>query len=88
MISPASPSRSLFTICVGRCYGLQKLGVALQVTEAILGHTSGSRAAVVGIYQRHDYSLERKAALEAWGAYVMALVEGKTSGKVLPLVRV
>ena len=56
--------------------GLQKLGVALQVTEAVLGHTAGSRTGVVGIYQRHDYATEKRAALEAWGAHVMALVEG------------
>ena len=55
--------------------GLQKLGTPLQVTEAILGHTAGSRAGVVGIYQRHDYADEKRTALEAWGAHVMALLE-------------
>jgi len=54
--------------------GLEKLGIKLQVTEAILGHTSGSRAGIVGVYQRHDYAEEKRAALEAWGAYVAALV--------------
>ena len=63
--------------------GLQKLGVALQVTEAILGHTSGSRAGIVGVYQRHNYAAEKRAALEAWGAHVMALVEGREPGKVV-----
>jgi hypothetical protein len=33
--------------------GLQRLGVRLEVTEAVLNHLSGSRAGVVGIYQRH-----------------------------------
>ena len=47
---------------------MQKLGVALQVTEACLGHTAGSRGGIVGVYQRHDYLDERRAALEAWGA--------------------
>ena len=63
--------------------GLQKLGVALQVTEAVLGHTSGSRAGIIGVYQRHDYAAEKRAALEAWGAHVMALVEGREPGKVV-----
>ena len=31
--------------------GLQRLGVRLEVTEAVLNHLSGSRAGVVGIYQ-------------------------------------
>ena len=33
--------------------GLQKLGVRLEVTEAILNHVSGSRAGIIGVYQRH-----------------------------------
>ena len=56
---------------------LQKLGVRLEVTEAILNHVSGSRAGVVGIYQRHDWADEKRAALAAWGAYVDAIVEGR-----------
>ena len=63
--------------------GLQKLGVALQVTEAILGHTSGSRAGIAGVYQVHDYAAEKRTALEAWGGRVTALVEGREPGKVV-----
>jgi integrase len=65
--------------------GLQKLGISLQVIEAVLGHVAGSRAGVVGIYQRHSFDAEKRAALEAWGAHVMALVEGRELGKVLPM---
>ena len=65
--------------------GLQKLKTPLQVTEAILGHTSGSRGGIVGVYQRHDYADEKRAALEAWGAHVMALIEGTAPGKVVPI---
>ena len=35
--------------------GLQRLGIRLEVTEAVLNHISGSRAGIVGVYQRHDY---------------------------------
>lgn len=49
---------------------LQKLGVNLQTIEAVLGHTSGSRAGVVGIYQRHSFDAEKRAALEAWGEHI------------------
>jgi integrase len=62
--------------------GLQKLGTPLQVTEAVLGHTAGSRGGIIGIYQRHDYAGEKRAALEAWGAHVLALVEGRTANVV------
>jgi integrase len=67
--------------------GMQKLGTPLPVTESVLGHVSGSRAGVVGIYQRHDYANEKRAALEAWGAHVIALVDGSVRGKVLPIRR-
>ena len=55
---------------------MQKLGVNLQTVEAVLGHTSGSRGGIVGVYQRHDYAAEKRAALEAWGIHVMTLIEG------------
>jgi integrase len=54
--------------------GMQKLGVQLTVTEAALGHTSGSRDGIVGVYQRHDYAEEKRQALELWGAHVSSLV--------------
>ena len=54
--------------------GMQKLGVTLQTVEAVLGHTSGSRDGIVGVYQRHDYAAEKRAALEAWGAHVVRLI--------------
>jgi integrase len=55
--------------------GMQRLGVNLQTIEAVLGHMSGSRSGVVGVYQRHSFDAEKRAALEAWGAHVMALVQ-------------
>jgi hypothetical protein len=64
--------------------GLQRLGVRLEVTEAVLNHLSGSRAGVVGIYQRHDWAEEKRAALDAWSAYFLATAEGRLpAGKVL-----
>ena len=50
--------------------GLQRLGFSLQVIEAVLGHTSGSRAGIVGVYQRHGFDAEKRAALEAWALHV------------------
>jgi integrase len=60
--------------------GLQKLGVRLEVTEAVLNHVSGSRAGIVGIYQRHDWVDEKRAALAAWGAKVAALIDERETG--------
>jgi integrase len=67
--------------------GLQRLGFNLQVIEAVLAHTSGSRSGVVGVYQRHSFDAEKAAALDAWGAHVIALVEGRRPGVVLPIGR-
>jgi integrase len=56
--------------------GLQKLGIRLEVTEAVLNHIAGSRAGIVGVYQRHHWAKERRAALAAWGVHVAAIVQG------------
>jgi integrase len=65
--------------------GLQRLGVRLEVTEAVLGHTSGSRGGIVGIYQRHNWADEKRAALDAWARFVVELVEGRPAAKVVEL---
>lgn len=64
--------------------GMQRLGIGLQVVEAILGHIAGSRAGVVGVYQRHSFDAEKRAGLEAWARHVAAIVSGKPA-KVVPL---
>lgn len=65
--------------------GLQRLGVRLEVTEQVLNHISGSRAGIVGVYQRHDFASEKRAALEAWGAHVMRIAEGREESSVVTL---
>jgi integrase len=68
--------------------GLQRLGVRLEVTEAVLNHISGSRGGIAGVYQRHDWAAEKRAALEAWAAHVTTVVEGRTpAGNVVTLPR-
>ena len=44
------------------------------IIEAILNHISGHKAGVAGVYNRSVYAAEKRAALEAWGRYVLALV--------------
>jgi integrase len=65
--------------------GMARLGVSLPVIEKVLGHRSGSFRGVVGVYQRHDFADEKRHALEAWGSFVTALVEGKPASKVVRL---
>ena len=59
--------------------GLQRLGVRLEVTEAVLNHLSGTRAGIVGVYQRHSFTDEKRAALETWVAEVERLVGSMSS---------
>jgi integrase len=66
--------------------GLQRLGIRLEVTEAVLNHISGSRAGIVGIYQRHDWATEKRAALDAWADRVMAIVDDRSENPKSNLV--
>jgi integrase len=60
--------------------GLQRLGVRLEVTEAVLNHISGSRGGIAGVYQRHDWAVEKRTALDAWSAHVISVVKGRSPG--------
>jgi integrase len=48
--------------------GLQRIGVRLEVTEAVLNHVSGSRDGIVGVYQLYQFEDEKRIALDAWAA--------------------
>jgi integrase len=61
--------------------GLQRLGVGLQTIESVLGHLSGTRAGIVGTYQRHSFGAEKRAALEAWALEVDRIARGTKAGK-------
>jgi integrase len=68
--------------------GLQRLGIRLEVTEAVLNHISGSRAGIAGVYQRHDWAVEKRAALDAWATHVQSVVKGGAAGdNVVTLAR-
>jgi integrase len=66
---------------------LQKLGVRLEVTEAVLNHVSGSRAGIVGIYQRHEWAAEKRAALDAWARRLDTIITGSGAANVLEFTR-
>jgi integrase len=65
--------------------GLQRLGIRLEVTEAILNHISGSRGGIAGVYQRHDWAIEKHTALDAWAEHVVSIICGRVPGdNVIP----
>ncbi|WP_394728193.1 tyrosine-type recombinase/integrase [Altererythrobacter sp. GH1-8] len=65
--------------------GMQRLGVRFEVTEAILNHVGESKSGVAGIYQRHDWGPEKKAALQAWSDHIKSLLTKKDETNVVQL---
>ncbi|MDO8327187.1 MAG: integrase arm-type DNA-binding domain-containing protein [Cypionkella sp.] len=62
--------------------GMAGLRFPPHVVEAVLNHRSGTRRGVAGVYNRFDYADEKRQALEAWGRYVIGLVEGEANNVV------
>jgi len=67
--------------------GMQRLGIRFEVTEAILNHVGSARSGVAGVYQRHDWKLEKRAALDAWSDFIGDLASGATRNNVLQFRR-
>jgi hypothetical protein len=44
--------------------------VKLEVIEALLNHVSGTRAGIVGVYQRHHYQDEMREAVDMYEAWL------------------
>lgn len=59
---------------------LAKLDVAPHVIERILNHVSGSFAGVAGIYNRHPYQDEMRAALEKWAEHLLHIARSRPAG--------
>jgi len=55
--------------------GLNEHGIAPpHIIEAVVNHVSGSRGGIAGIYNKAQYSEERREALDAWGCHVAKVV--------------
>ena len=65
--------------------GMARIGIQLPVIEKVLNHSSGSFRGIVGVYQRHSYSEEKRAALAAWASHVESVVSGKRPANVVAL---
>ena len=55
--------------------GMARLGVPPHVADKILNHQAGTISGVAAVYQRHDFLLERKEALDRWGAHVEQITQ-------------
>jgi integrase len=67
--------------------GLARLGINLPIIEKLLNHISGSFAGIVGIYQRHSFADEKRAAMQAWAGHIEVLVTGETAANIVSIRR-
>ena len=61
---------------------MARAGVDLHVVEKVVNHVSGSFGGIVGVYQKHKFADEVKAALEAWANLLTSIVEGRADNVV------
>jgi integrase len=54
--------------------GMARLGIAPHVADKILNHQAGTISGVAAVYQRHDFLVERREALETWGTHVKRII--------------
>lgn len=64
---------------------LQRLGIRFEVTEAVLNHVSGARGGIAGVYQRHDWKAEKRAALDAWATELDRIARGTDQTNVVKI---
>ncbi len=65
---------------------LAGMGFAPHVCDRLLNHLTGAIQGVAAVYQRAEFLAERKAALEAWAAFVLVAAEMRApKGNVVPL---
>jgi integrase len=57
--------------------GMNEIGIQPHIVEAALNHVSGNRAGVAGIYNRADYSTEKRNALNLWADRVLAWADDR-----------
>ena len=65
---------------------MNEIGVTPHIVEAVLGHVSGSRGGVAGVYNLAAYEPDKRAAMLRWDEHLMAAIEGRDKN-ISPLKR-
>jgi integrase len=73
-LPPDMPAWTLHDLRRTFASGCARLGIDMHVVEKCLNHVSGSFAGIVGVYQRHDFGNEKRAAMDKWGSYIGQLL--------------
>jgi integrase len=67
----------------------ERIGVQRFIVSRVLNQISdtGGAAAVTGIYDRNEYLVEKRRALDAWAALLAEVVSGTSRANVVPMKR-
>jgi len=88
---PEAPTLPCWTLHDFRRAGVTALagmGFAPHVCDKLLNHVSGAIRGVAAVYQRAEFLPERRAALDAWAAHVVASAEpGERAANVVEMQR-
>jgi integrase len=76
---PAMPGWVLHDFRRSGVTWLAGAGFAPHVADRLLNHVGGTISGVAAVYQRSEFAAERRAALDAWGAHVLAMGEGRAA---------
>jgi integrase len=58
---------------------MNEIGVTPHIVEAVLGHVSGSKGGVAGVYNLAAYEPDKRAAMLRWDEHLMAVVGGRSN---------
>jgi integrase len=83
-VTPPPPWR-LHDLRRSAASGMAGLGVAPHIVEACLNHKSGVIRGVASVYNRYDYAVEKRAALDAWARRLEAIVSGAAPLNIVAL---
>ncbi len=68
--------------------GMEHLAVDLRIIKAALNHVSGTKADIVGVYQRAEHREAVRAAFDAWDNRLAGLTGQERPSNVVSLNRV
>jgi integrase len=65
--------------------GMNEIGIAPHIVEAVVNHVSGAKAKVAGVYNRAAYRTEKAAALQRWADHLERLTSGRPVANVVSM---
>jgi integrase len=86
-MGPGVPPWRLHDLRRTAASGMARARADLHVIERTLNHVSGSFGGIIGVYQKHRFADEVKAALVAWESLLTEITSGTNTGKLVKMRR-